>query len=107
MLLSEMELYFSVSDNSQYYSYYVLGGVQMAKLERPMSPNKEFLDEKSKIDNLLEKGFKIASVEETLSGALLEFTKTNDSGETEKEQLKIENPDTRKYFSTILFYQNK
>ncbi|MBM7648616.1 hypothetical protein JOC78_001562 [Bacillus ectoiniformans] len=73
-----------------------------------MSSYKEFLEEKLKIDELLEKGYKIAGVNETLSGAFVEFDRPlNDLSQAEKVELHILTADARKYFSNIIIAEQK
>lgn len=73
-----------------------------------MSDHREFYMEREKIDYLLEQGYVIKAVTENLSGAFLEFLYTgSDPEQPEVERLHILHPDSRKYFSTILFQQQK
>ena len=72
-----------------------------------MASYEEFLEEKSKIDELVEKGYRIGKVEENLSGAFVDFERPNEKKQIEKKQLHILNPDTRKYFSNLLIAQQK
>ncbi|SFE81681.1 hypothetical protein [Alteribacillus iranensis] len=72
-----------------------------------MASYEEFLEEKSKIDELVEKGYRIGKVEENLSGAFVDFERPNEKKQSEKKQLHILNPDTRKYFSNLLIAQQK
>nr|WP_240376876.1 hypothetical protein [Bacillus piscicola] len=72
-----------------------------------MSSHKEFLEEKEKIDKLVENGFRIAKVEENLSGAFVDFEKPNEKKQVEKKQLHILNADARIYFSNLLIKQQK
>lgn len=67
-----------------------------------MSHHKEFLGEKEKIDNLYNKGYQITAVNETLSGAFVEFSRITEEKVLEKEELQLLNPDTRIYFSTLI-----
>lgn len=67
-----------------------------------MSHHKEFLEEKEKIDNLYNKGYQITAVNETLSGAFVEFSRITEEKVLEKEELQLLNPDTRIYFSTLI-----
>ncbi|WP_404455050.1 hypothetical protein LG329_06785 [Virgibacillus necropolis] len=76
-------------------------------MERPMSHHTEFLAEKEKIDNLYNKGYQITAVNETLSGAFVEFTRITEENTLEKEELQLLNPDTRIYFSTRIRAQQK
>lgn len=74
-----------------------------------MSSYKEFLEEKEKIDELIRKGYQIAGVRETLSGAFVEFAPSrNNLNMTQKVELHILTADARKYFSNIIVrYQKK
>ncbi|ASN07303.1 hypothetical protein CFK40_05235 [Virgibacillus necropolis] len=72
-----------------------------------MSHHKEFLGEKEKIDNLYSKGYRITAVNETLSGAFVEFSRITEEKELETEELQLLNPDTRIYFSTLIHKQQK
>ncbi|GGF15087.1 hypothetical protein GCM10010954_12100 [Halobacillus andaensis] len=73
-----------------------------------MSSYREFALEREKIDFLLEQGYVMTAVTENLSGAFIEFTyEGNDPKKEKKERLQILHPDSRKYFSTILFQQQK
>lgn len=62
---------------------------------------KEYLEERDKIDFLLQKGYRIQMVSENLSGAFVTFELTNE-GEKMTETLHIQNADARKYFSSML-----
>ena len=71
-----------------------------------MSEYQEFLQERDRIDILLQKGFKIKHIMENLSGAFVEFEKKkNHNGESDNETLHITTPEARKYFSVILIKQ--
>lgn len=71
-----------------------------------MSEYNKFLEERDKIDFLIQKGFQITAVTENLSGAFLELR--NNNLENEKvEHLHITTADARKYFSSIMIKQNK
>lgn len=73
-----------------------------------MSSHQEFLEEKDKIDYLLQQGYYIKTVRENLSGAFVEFElKIPDpSGKKDATQiLHIKNADARKYFSSLLMKQ--
>ncbi|ASK64362.1 hypothetical protein CFK37_09900 [Virgibacillus phasianinus] len=72
-----------------------------------MSHHKEFLLEKEKIDNLYNKGYRITAVNETLSGAFVEFSRVIEKKILEKEELQFLNPDTRIYFSTLIRAEQK
>ncbi|MEH7226248.1 hypothetical protein V7112_20750 [Bacillus sp. JJ1566] len=67
-----------------------------------MSEYQVFLQERDKIDFLLQKGYKMTNIIENLSGAFVEF-ENND----EKETLHIITPEGRKYFAVMLIKQQK
>ncbi|AST91044.1 MULTISPECIES: hypothetical protein [Sutcliffiella] len=67
-----------------------------------MSEYQLFLQERDKMDVLLQKGYKITNVLENLSGAFVDFCK-----EEEKETLHIVTPEGRKYFAVMLIKQQK
>lgn len=69
-----------------------------------MSEHKKFLQERDRIDFLVQKGYKITNVIENLNGAFVEFENTE---EDEKETLHIMTPEGRKYFVVILIKQQK
>lgn len=71
-----------------------------------MSDYQQYLAERDKIDFLLQKGHRIKSVQENLSGAFVEFEKLNDSNK-ETETLHILTADARKYFSVMIIKQNQ
>lgn len=68
-----------------------------------MSDFKQYCDEKGKIDELVEKGYVISKVEETLSGAFVQFSRGENAAEI--EELHILTADARKYFSNLLIAQ--
>ncbi|WP_096188852.1 hypothetical protein [Evansella halocellulosilytica] len=70
-----------------------------------MAEYQQFLNERDKIDHLIEQGYSIKSVIENLSGAFVEF-ELNKNGENQTETLHILNADARKYFSTLMIKQN-
>lgn len=73
-----------------------------------MSSYKEFLEEKEKIDELIGKGYQIAGVRETLSGAFVEFVSSrNNLNMAEKVEIHILTADARKYFSNIIVDNHK
>ncbi|MFD1736499.1 hypothetical protein ACFSCX_07965 [Bacillus salitolerans] len=69
-----------------------------------MSDYQQFLAERDKIDFLLQKGFRIKSVTENLSGAFVEFEKASEE-ETEIQVLHVLTAEARKYFSVVLMKQ--
>jgi len=70
-----------------------------------MSEYQVFLQERNRIDFLIEKGFKITNVVENLNGSYVEFEKNGE--DDEKEVLHIATPEGRKYFTVILIQQQK
>ncbi|UCZ51418.1 hypothetical protein LGQ02_11030 [Bacillus shivajii] len=71
-----------------------------------MSAYQEFVEERDKIDFLIDKGYQIKSVIENLSGAFVEF-ELKDNERRETKTLHILNAETRKYFSTLLIKQKQ
>ncbi|MGE8205738.1 hypothetical protein ACQKP0_14370 [Heyndrickxia sp. NPDC080065] len=69
-----------------------------------MSEYQQFLQERDRIDYLVENGYKIINITENLSGAFVHFEKRMDSN-VENETLHILTADARKYFSVILMNQ--
>lgn len=67
-----------------------------------MSEYQIFLKERDQIDFLFQKGFRINSITENLSGAFVDFQK-----EDVTETLHIVTPEGRKYFSVLLIKQQK
>lgn len=74
-----------------------------------MSSYKEFIEEKQKIDALLESGYQISAVRENLSGAYVEFVPAANhlAPAGEKVELHILTADARKYFSNIIIANQK
>jgi hypothetical protein len=68
-----------------------------------MSDYQQFLQERDRIDFLIQNGYKITNITENLSGAFVDFEKKDN----EKETLHIHTADARKYFSVILIKQTK
>jgi hypothetical protein len=64
-----------------------------------MSEYRQYLEEKQKIDILIQKGYRINSIHEHLDGATVEFLHQN---EKEIETLLIGTANARKYFSSVL-----
>ncbi|RFB18071.1 hypothetical protein DZB84_03925 [Bacillus sp. HNG] len=67
-----------------------------------MSEYQIFLQERDKIDFLLQKGYKMTSVIENLSGAFVDF-----ENNVQKETLHIITPEGRKYFAVMLIKQQQ
>ncbi|MBR8645603.1 hypothetical protein KEH51_20900 [[Brevibacterium] frigoritolerans] len=67
-----------------------------------MSEYQEYRLEREQIDFLLERGYRITRVSESLSGAFLDF-ELIEGTKQEWKQLNIKTPEGRKYFSTLLF----
>ena len=68
-----------------------------------MSDYQQFLDERDKIDFLIQKGYQISGVNEHLNGATVEFVHPNGNI---TEILKIGTANARKYFTSLLLKQN-
>lgn len=68
-----------------------------------MSDYQQFLQERDRIDFLLQNGYKITNITENLSGAFVDF----ENKEKEQETLHIQTADARKYFSVMLIKQTK
>jgi hypothetical protein len=68
-----------------------------------MSDYNQFLDERDKLDFLIQKGYRINRVHEHLDGASVEFFHPE---KNEKEMLLIGTANARKYFSSLLIKQN-
>lgn len=62
-----------------------------------MSEYSIFLEEKNKIDNFFDRGYKIQSLFENLSGTFVEFSLNE-----ENVQLQLVTPEGRKYIGTKL-----
>lgn len=71
-----------------------------------MSDYQQYLKEKEKIAELLQKGFQIKDVLENLNGAFVQFERVGD-GEKEIETLHILTAEARKYFSVMIIHQNQ
>lgn len=74
---------------------------------RETSIYEKVLGEQEKIDQLIEKGYEISAVNETLEGAFVEFIRSNEKGDIETEELHIETADARIYFSNIIIEQQR
>ncbi|QDI92118.1 hypothetical protein EPH95_13750 [Salicibibacter halophilus] len=70
-----------------------------------MSEYEEYIEERRKIDDLLQDDYWIEHVSEDLSGALVTFV--DKKGKRERKKLRIGNADARKYFSVIVMKQQK
>jgi predicted GNAT superfamily acetyltransferase len=66
-----------------------------------MSEYQEFLNERDKIDFLLQKGFNIEKVKENLSGAFVLFKHSENN---RSATLHIKTANARKYFSNLLIH---
>jgi hypothetical protein len=66
-----------------------------------MSEYQEFLNERDKIDFLLQKGFKMEKVTENLSGAFVLFKHTENN---RSATLHIKTANARRYFSNLLIH---
>ena len=67
-----------------------------------MSDYQQFLQERDQIDVFLQKGYKIKSVKENLSGAFVDFEKSENV-----ETVHVLTAEGRKYFSVKLIQQQK
>lgn len=70
-----------------------------------MSEHNLFLQERDRIDFLVEQGYKITNIIENLNGSFVEFEKGLD--DEQKETLHIVTPKGRKYFAVTLIKQQK
>nr|WP_263326572.1 hypothetical protein [Neobacillus sp. Marseille-Q6967] len=68
-----------------------------------MSEYQQFLNERDRIDFLIQKGYRIQRVHEHLDGATVEFLHPE---KNVKETLLIGTANARKYFSSMLIKQN-
>ena len=68
-----------------------------------MSEHQQFLDERDKIDFLIQKGYRINSISENLNGSSVNFIHPV---ENKQETLLIGNANARKYFASLLIQQN-
>jgi hypothetical protein len=66
-----------------------------------MSEHQQFLDERDKIDFLIQKGYLINNILENLNGSYVDFIHPDGA----KETLHISTANGRKYFSSILIKQ--
>ncbi|MFD2445583.1 hypothetical protein ACFSO7_16610 [Bacillus sp. CGMCC 1.16607] len=69
-----------------------------------MSDYKQFLTEKEKIDELLQKGYVFLSVVENLNGSTVDFYL---KAENKIETVQLGTANGRKYFSTLLMVHSK
>lgn len=67
-----------------------------------LSNYQSFLEEKLTIDGLMERGFKITDVQESLDGDVIEMQKSG-----AKQTILLTNPDSRKYLAMLLMKQQK
>ena len=70
-----------------------------------MSEYLQFLNERDQIDLLMQKGYRMKRVTETLNGDLVEFESCENQEENKRETLLITTPNARKYFSVKLLKQ--
>jgi hypothetical protein len=68
-----------------------------------MSDYQQFLDERDKIDYLIQKGYRISGVKEHLNGSTVDFL--HPKGNV-IETLQIGTVNARKYFASLLLKQN-
>lgn len=84
------------------------GGVKMTKKRKSVTSIYDiYLEEKRKIDELIEQGYQISKVEENLSGAFVDFIRLNEKNEEEKQTLHITTADARIYFSNVVIQQQR
>lgn len=69
-----------------------------------MTDYEQFLQERDRIDFLIEKGYRITNITESLNG---DFVLFENDAEDIKEPLQIISPEGRKYFAVILIKQQK
>ncbi|MTT30703.1 hypothetical protein GMB86_01570 [Terrilactibacillus sp. BCM23-1] len=73
-----------------------------------MHEHQLFMEEKERIDNLVEQGYKITGIEENLSGAYVHFDYIDhDNRNVETQILHVLSADARKYFTTLLVAKEK
>ncbi|WP_026677966.1 hypothetical protein [Fictibacillus gelatini] len=75
-----------------------------------MSAYEEYISEKEKLDFLVERGYRIVKVTETLDGSIVEFElreKMPGNNRDKKEVLQLSNADARKYCSSIIIEQQR
>ncbi len=65
----------------------------------------DFLEQKNKIDSLIERGYVIVEVIENLDGSYVTFEKKDANGK--RETLHITNANSRRYFSTLIFRKHQ
>jgi len=71
-----------------------------------MSEHQQFLQEQEQIDDLLQKGYKIKNVNESLDGDIVRFEKSSHLEEEKiEETLLLLTPKARKYYSVKLSQQ--
>lgn len=70
-----------------------------------MSEHQQFLQEREQIDFLLNKGYQIKTVTESLDGDIVAFEREDSNKEKNIEMVLIQTPNARKYFSVILIQQ--
>jgi histidinol phosphatase-like PHP family hydrolase len=71
-----------------------------------MSDYQQYLQERDRIDYIIQMGYKITSVTEHLNGAYVRFEKKEgNDGEILKETLLISNANARKYFAVKFIQQ--
>lgn len=73
-------------------------------MDDDMSAHNDFFMEKGKIDDIVNQGYMITKVTESVDGARVEFKKLNPD---KTELLHVRNADARKYFSSIIIKQQK
>ena len=68
-----------------------------------MSEYEKFLQERDRIDFLVQQGYKITNIVENLNGSFVQFEKEDE--DVERETLHIVTPEGRKYFAVIFIEQ--
>lgn len=68
-----------------------------------MTEHELFLQERDRIDFLIQKGYEITTVTESLNSDFVDFEKEGE----DKETLHITTPEGRKYYAVLLIQQQK
>ncbi|BBN97977.1 hypothetical protein [Sporolactobacillus terrae] len=68
-----------------------------------MQEHQLYLDEKQKIDTLLENNFCIVGIIENLSGTFVAFKQAEETGNAPQATVQLLIPETRKYVTNLLF----
>ncbi|MBD3107722.1 hypothetical protein IEO70_05020 [Bacillus sp. AGMB 02131] len=70
-----------------------------------MSEHQQYLQEREQIDFLIDKGYQIKTISESLDGDIVTFEKIDSNNVTGIETLLIQTPKARKHFSVKLVQQ--